>query len=101
MRVCWRRASSVPVRVPRRRICAAGWMSTGTNCGRSLSTKAVHCRNNGLAERVLSLRRRMFDLYQPSEQHEELRHAVRTVVEKKIVPHEPDDDADSRYLQDA
>src|SRR5699024_12325076 len=97
MRVCWRRASSVPVRAPMRRICAADWTSTGTNCGRSLSTKAVHCRNNGLAERLLSLRRRMFDLYQPSEEHEEIRAAVRNVVEKKIVPHAADVDADSRY----
>src|SRR5690625_6424159 len=101
MRVCWLRASSVPARASTRRICGVGWTSTGTSCGRSLSTKAAHCRNNSLAERLLSLRRRMFDLYQPSEEHEEIRAAVRNVVEKKIAPYAAEVDADSRYPQEA
>ena len=43
----------------------------------------------------------MFDLYQPSEEHEEIRAAVRNVVEKKIAPHAAEVDADSRYPQEA
>src|SRR5699024_12675157 len=73
----------------------------GSSCCRLPWPEAVHCRNNGLAERLLSLRRRMFGLYQPSEEHEEIRAAVRNVVEKKISPYAAEVGADSRYPQEA
>ena len=43
----------------------------------------------------------MFDLYQPSEEHEEIRAAVRDVVEKRIAPFAAEVDAESRYPQEA
>ncbi|GAA4285111.1 acyl-CoA dehydrogenase [Brevibacterium daeguense] len=43
----------------------------------------------------------MFDLYKPSEDHEELRAAVRGVVEDKIAPHAASVDAESRYPREA
>ncbi|WP_453985991.1 acyl-CoA dehydrogenase family protein [Brevibacterium casei] len=43
----------------------------------------------------------MFDLYQPSEEHEEIRAAVRDVVEKRITPFAAEVDAESRYPQEA
>ncbi|RAE29317.1 acyl-CoA dehydrogenase, partial [Burkholderia multivorans] len=43
----------------------------------------------------------MFDLYQPSEEHEEIRQAVRDVVEKRITPFAAEVDAESRYPQEA
>lgn len=43
----------------------------------------------------------MFDLYKLSEEHEEIRAAVRDVVENKIAPFAAEVDADSRYPQEA
>lgn len=43
----------------------------------------------------------MFDLYQLSEEHVEIRNAVRDVVEAKITPFAAQVDADSRYPQEA
>ncbi len=43
----------------------------------------------------------MFDLYQPTEEHEEIRAAVRNVVTDKITPHAAEVDAESRYPQEA
>ncbi|WP_309132455.1 acyl-CoA dehydrogenase family protein [Brevibacterium sp.] len=43
----------------------------------------------------------MFDLYQPTEEHEEIRAAVRNVVADKITPHAAEVDAESRYPQEA
>ncbi|EFG47256.1 acyl-CoA dehydrogenase, C-terminal domain protein [Brevibacterium mcbrellneri ATCC 49030] len=43
----------------------------------------------------------MFDLYKLSEEHEEIRAAVRDVVENKITPFAAEVDADSRYPQEA
>ena len=42
-----------------------------------------------------------FDLFRPTEEHDELRAAVREVVEGKITPHAAEVDADSRYPQEA
>ncbi|HEY4558791.1 MAG TPA: acyl-CoA dehydrogenase family protein [Enteractinococcus sp.] len=43
----------------------------------------------------------MFDLYKPSEDHEELRAAVRDVVDKEIAPYATEVDAEARYPQEA
>ncbi|GAA4477811.1 acyl-CoA dehydrogenase [Enteractinococcus fodinae] len=43
----------------------------------------------------------MFDLYKPSEDHDELRAAVRDVVDKEIAPHATEVDAEARYPQEA
>lgn len=43
----------------------------------------------------------MFDLYKLSEEHEEIRAAVRDVVENKIAPFAAEVDAESRYPQEA
>lgn len=43
----------------------------------------------------------MFDLYKLSEEHEEIRAAVRDVVENRIAPFAAEVDADSRYPQEA
>lgn len=42
-----------------------------------------------------------FDLYRPTEEHDELRAAVRDVVDAKITPFAAEVDADSRYPQEA
>lgn len=42
-----------------------------------------------------------FDLFRPTEEHDELRAAVREVVEGKITPHAAEVDADSRYPREA
>ncbi|WP_447645488.1 acyl-CoA dehydrogenase family protein [Nocardioides zeae] len=42
-----------------------------------------------------------FDLFRTSEDHEELRAAVRDVVEAKVAPHAAAVDADARYPQEA
>ncbi|MGO1398569.1 MAG: acyl-CoA dehydrogenase family protein [Brevibacterium yomogidense] len=42
-----------------------------------------------------------FDLFRPTEEHDELRAAVREVVEGKITPHAAEVDADARYPQEA
>jgi len=43
----------------------------------------------------------MFDLYKPSEDYDELRAAVRDVVDKEIAPHATEVDAEARYPQEA
>ncbi|RBP66128.1 butyryl-CoA dehydrogenase/acyl-CoA dehydrogenase [Brevibacterium sanguinis] len=43
----------------------------------------------------------MFDLYQPTEEHEEIRAAVRAVVDDKIAPFAAEVDAEPRYPQEA
>lgn len=43
----------------------------------------------------------MFDLYKPSEDHDDLRAAVRDVVDKEIAPFAAEVDADARYPQEA
>lgn len=43
----------------------------------------------------------MFDLYKLSEDHDELRSAVRDVVDKEITPFATEVDADARYPQEA
>ncbi|HLS33488.1 MAG TPA: acyl-CoA dehydrogenase family protein [Brevibacterium sp.] len=42
-----------------------------------------------------------FDLFRPTEEHDELRAAVREVVEGKIAPHAAEVDAESRFPQEA
>ncbi|MFE3168886.1 acyl-CoA dehydrogenase family protein [Streptomyces sp. NPDC059224] len=42
-----------------------------------------------------------FDLYRPSEEHDMLRHAVRSLAEAKIAPHAAAVDEDSRFPQEA
>jgi alkylation response protein AidB-like acyl-CoA dehydrogenase len=42
-----------------------------------------------------------FDLFRTSDDHEELRAAVRTLAEKRIAPHAADVDAAARYPQEA
>ena len=42
-----------------------------------------------------------FDLYRPTEEHDELRAAVREVVEDKITPFAAEVDEQSRYPQEA
>src|SRR5690625_7629843 len=43
----------------------------------------------------------MFDLYKPTEDHDELRAAVRAVVDKEIAPFAAEVDAEARYPQEA
>ncbi len=43
----------------------------------------------------------MFDLYQLSEEHQEIRAAVREIVEETIAPHAAAVDAEARYPQEA
>ena len=43
----------------------------------------------------------MFDLYKPTEDHDELRAAVRDVVDKEIAPFAAEVDAEARYPQEA
>nr|QBR94626.1 acyl-CoA dehydrogenase [Thermobifida fusca YX] len=42
-----------------------------------------------------------FDLYRPTEEHEALREAIRSVAEDKIAPHAADVDEQSRFPQEA
>ncbi|AVZ38855.1 MULTISPECIES: acyl-CoA dehydrogenase family protein [unclassified Dietzia] len=42
-----------------------------------------------------------FDLYQPAEEHEELRAAIRALSEKEIEPHAADVDENERFPQEA
>ena len=43
----------------------------------------------------------MFDVYKLTEEHEEIRAAVRSIVEDKIVPAAAEVDAEARYPQEA
>ena len=42
-----------------------------------------------------------FDLYQPAEEHEALREAIRALAEKEIAPHAADVDEQERFPQEA
>lgn len=42
-----------------------------------------------------------FDLYQPAEEHEALREAIRALAEKEIAPHAADVDEEERFPQEA